>query len=243
MNQNVKLTFKIRRKFPEDFLIDRLAKYLSQISTLVGSGARLASIKRGSVSIVLDVPHHAYPEVVTRVASARRSDAPAALRASIAKLQSMCEEDRVDAEMRPTKGARILYLNGFKTGPQHTVRSARQAFTVRGRLIGLEGKDDTKHARISEFATGSEVRGEVRAADVVLQLRELLFEPVVVEFFGSAILQRDEDGVWRAEELKIDRVERLTTASPSRVFSSTREALSKSGLSVQILQQSVKAKE
>jgi hypothetical protein len=213
MNNERTLTFSLQRKFPEDFPVDRLARYLRLVSELFGSGGqvRLKSISRGSVLTRFTTEESYYPEAVLRITSSDKPDAPHALKRVRQELQEMIEDDAVDAKIANHVGAKIMFLRGYKKKKSaKAFGPIRDSYSVRGRVIGLEGKDETKHVRIAEFATNKEIRGEVRDHDLALRLKDWLFTPSVVEISGTAALKRTGDGAWHTSAFRVEQAKLLS---------------------------------
>lgn len=89
-----------------------------------------------------------------------------------------------------------------------------QRHVIRGQIIGLEGKDATKHVRIAEYGTGRELRGDFRDIQLASVLAAHLWGDVV-ELSGTARLMRHPDGIWELKTFRIDHVQELESGAPS----------------------------
>lgn len=232
MNDLPTITFVIGRKFPEDFPLERIARYLTAVAGLVGPNGkvRLSAIKRGSVKVQLQTTPEYYPELVSRLTCAPRNDAPTQIRKAYDALQTLVQDDRVDAKFKAPGGAQLLHLRGFKSGSSGMVGPIRNQHQIRGRLIGLEGKDETKHARILVHGSGEEVSGEIRDTQLYLRMRQWLFEPTTIEVAGPGSSVRNSDGLWELKSFRIDSAIELDDTKSSDVLAAIRATLRKDGL-------------
>jgi len=227
MSDDHKVLFKLNGKRPSDFTIDRLAKYLSTLGELVGSPGkvRVKKLTPGSVKIELSIDHAHYPVFVQRLTSARDTSRSAlSTRKAVETLKTMITDDQVTAEMLSGK-TKLIYLRGYQRGDGPAIGPVVQRYKVRGVINRLEGKDDTKHVGIAEFATKREVRAEFRDSLLASKLQKLLWGPVV-ELSGIARLFRHPNGDWEVKSFRIDTVEELDDAPPSSVVQKLRSIFS-----------------
>ena len=226
MNDDRTVTFKLNGKRPDDFTIDRLAQYLSVLGDLVGSPGkvRVRKLMPGSVKVELAVEYGHYPKLIDRLTSAKNpAKAPASMRRTVEQLQGMLTDDHVkNVEVLAGK-TKLFFLRGYARDSGQVVGPVIQRLAIRGQVIGLEGKDATKHVRIAEYATGREVRGEFRDADMASKLTTHLWGEVI-ELSGTARLLRNPDGTWELKAFKVDDVQPLDATKPSDFVRSLREA-------------------
>jgi hypothetical protein len=227
------VTFVLLRKHPEDFTLDRLAKYLRVLNDLAGptGRVRLKKMTPGSVTMKLATTSDYYPEFATRVSSSGRAEAGPSIRKPREDLQAMVVEDNVDARIVAPGGQSLLFLKGYRTKPTVQSGPIRQEHTVRGRVIGLEGKDETKHVRIAVYATPDEARAEVKDGQLALRLKDWLFTDVVVELSGPATFRRNGDGLWEATAFRAERAEPLSNESAADVLSMLKDSLDRANVS------------
>ncbi len=220
------VTFKLNGKRPDDFTIERLAQYLSALSELVSSPGKVKVKKMtpGSVKFELAVENNHYPKFVERLTTAKNPDrAPPTLRKVVAVLEEMVTVDNVTAEVAAGR-TKLLFLRGYTRATGQVVGPVIQRHAIRGQVIGLEGKDATKHVRIMEYGTTREVRGEFREADLADRLTKHLWKEIV-ELTGTARMLRHPDGTWEMKSFRVDGVEELENVSPSQVVHRLRDVL------------------
>lgn len=226
MNDDRKITFKLKGKRPEDFTLERLAQYISVLGRLTGAPdqVRLGRIAAGSVCCQLMVKEDHYPKLVNRLASTSDiASAPDGLKKAVEEMRFMIGEDNVTAEVRASN-TRIFSLRPDERPPGVLLGPMVQRYTIRGRIVGLEGKGSTKHARILEHGANKQISGEFRDESIATELKHHLWRDVV-ELTGTAKLIRHPDGAWELKEFRIDRVESLDASTASDVFGSLRNTL------------------
>lgn len=231
MSSDRKATFRLKGKFPEQLTIERLAQYLRQLNQLVGASekVRVSRIGRGSVLMSMQIDPDYYGEMVVRVSGATNPTfADAGAQKAAAQLQEMITADRVRSAEFVANGTPLLKLKGFTADSGESLGPFSQPYAARGRLVGLEGKDRTKHARIAEFGTDREIAGEITDNDLARKLREHLWGDVI-EFVGTGRLFRTREGLWNLRAFRIESYREVDDASPSRVVASLRLALGEPG--------------
>lgn len=226
MSDDRSVTFKLNGKRPDDFTIERLAQYLRLLGDLVSSPGkiRVKKLTPGSVKVELAVEREHYPKFVERLTSAKNPTlAASTLRKSVSDLEEMITADKVTAEVTAGR-TKLLFLRGYVSETGVTLGPVVQRHVIRGQVIGLEGKDATKHVRIAEYGTGREVRGEFRDLGLANALTKHLWKEVI-ELTGTARMLRHPDGTWEMRSFRVDGIEELEDLSPSQVVRGLQNAL------------------
>lgn len=225
MSDDRDVTFKLNGKRPDDFTIDRLAQYLRALSELVGNTekVRIKKISPGSVKVAMAIQHDYYPKFVERMTSAKNPKRATTKTSKVVdQLEQMVTDDNVTADIM-VGNTKLISIRGYSRSSGNVMGPVIQRHVVRGRIIGLEGKDDTKHVRIAEFGTGKEIHGEFRDDALGELLTKYLWKGVV-EIGGTARLFRHSDGRWELKAYRIDTMERLDESSPSQFVADLRAA-------------------
>jgi hypothetical protein len=220
------LIFKLNGKRPEELSIERLALYIKTLGELVGSSAfvRAKGVGAGSVEVSLVVKPAHYAALVERLTTAQNPKlAPTTVSTTVRELEEMITVDRVTAEVRAGR-TKLLYLRGYTRDGGQAVGPVVQRYSVRGHIIGLEGKDATKHARIAEFGSTREIHGDFRTDDVADKLHKYLWKGVV-EVSGVARWMRHADGQWELKTFRIEDAQPLSDVRPSEFLRDLREAI------------------
>lgn len=221
-----KATFKLLGGKPEDLQIERLARYLELVATLAGAPdkVRVLSLTGGSVKVALAVSRDHYPALVERVSTAQNpARATAAVTKAVHELREMITDDGMTAEFVAGR-TRLMHLRGYERASGEVVGPVLQRWSVRGQVIGLEGKDATKHVRLSEYGTRREVRGDFRSDQLARRLVDHLWQEVV-ELSGMARMYRHPDGQWELRAFHVDDVKALDPTKPSEILGDLRAAL------------------
>lgn len=220
------VAFKLNGKKPRDLQPARLAQYIKLIAELVGSPdlVRLTKISAGSVRAELAVAPQHYTDFVHRISGAKNPQkATASVSKTVHQIEEMITDDGMTAEVTAGR-TKLLQLRGYSRASGAVIGPVIQPFAVRGQLIGLGGKDDTKHARIAEAGSQREVYGEIRDDALAVALTAHLWRGAI-EVRGVARLFRHPDGRWEIRQFRIDAFQPLEAQSPSDVMSELRNAL------------------
>jgi hypothetical protein len=226
-DDDANVTFKLNGKRPDDFTIDRLAQYVRVLGELVGSPGkvRIRKILPGSVKAELAVEREYYPSFVERLATAKNPDrASAAMRRTVCELGEMIQADHVSAEIKAGQ-QKLFYLQSTKRDTGLVVGPVIQRLTVRGQIIGLEGKDQTKHVRLAEYGTKREIRGELRDMELATRLTAHLWGRVL-DLTGVARMMRHPNGIWEMKTYRVDGMQLLEDVLPGAALRGLHNALS-----------------
>ncbi len=228
------VTFTISGKQPSDFTIERLAEYMRQLSDLVGAPEkiRVQKITPGSVKVRLTVDREHFPRLANRMASATAPSASRELRRTVESMREMLSEDGVSIEMRAGR-SRIFHLRGYEREHGQVFGPIHQRYVARGQVIGLEGKDDTKHVRLLDVSTNRELRGEIREQGLAERLTGHLWKGIV-EVAGTAKLSRLAEGTWVISQFRIDTVTELEDGTLADVLQRLHDVLGKDVIEAQL---------
>lgn len=227
MDTDQHVTFTIHGKRPSDFTIERLADYLRLLADLVGAPekVRVEKITPGSVKVGLAVQHEHYPRFAGRMVGATTPSASRELRRTVESMREMLSEDGVSVDMRAGK-SRIFHLRGYEREHGQVIGPIHQRYVARGQVIGLEGKDDTKHVRLLDVSTTRELRGEIRDQTLAEQLKTYLWKGTV-EVGGFAKLCREPQGTWTVSQFRVDTVTELDSAPLTQALQRLHDVLGK----------------
>ncbi len=190
--------------------MERVARYLSLLSDLFGSPSKvhLTAATEGSAVFAVAAEAPAVPSVRERLAEARRPDGGGARAAWRALDQALADDGATGTLTEERKGGIVLPFPGV-TARADTLPAFWQPGELRGRLIELKGRDETKHGAIMS-AAGS-ARFEC-SDNLAMRLRAHLFD--FVRLSGRARWQRDGGGAWnlltfKAETFDVLRNDRI----------------------------------
>lgn len=193
--------FEIKAYSPDTIPMDRLAQYMAVFARILGNTKQVhfKTLVPGSTGVVARAQYEAIPKVTTRLFSAKHGDAPIDLLAGIEAANDMLRDDNATGEIQHGKAAQIIYFPGKEIPRPEKVGPFREPASFKGELIRLEGGDTTKHAGIKD-AEGRVWKAEM-SRDIALQMREFLFELVIVD--GIATWVRNEDGAWEVKSFQL----------------------------------------
>lgn len=227
IEHNSPIYFRLRGVKPGDLGLDRLQKYIAVIGELVGDASKvhLTAIRSGSVKLVL-VPEPAYRgEMVRRVSNAHsRGAADAKTRRAITRLHELLIEDRSPGADFLTDDTILLRLRGYTTPEGEPVGPVVKHHALRGIVVGLEGKDKSKHARVIEHATGREFPVEIGSLELAETLKPYLWTNQVIELRGPSRWMRHADGEWELKRFVVEGVEPLDAEPLGEALLRLREA-------------------
>ncbi|MBA2408512.1 MAG: hypothetical protein H0V62_01605 [Gammaproteobacteria bacterium] len=186
---------------PETFPLQRLAKYLTALSNLLGHEhlAALVRIEGGSVTPVAQIGESDEPKVKRRLMLVKdNSSAHRAYRA----IDDLLANDNASGDLIEgalTTGKKILRFPGKERYQDETVAPFWQPGTLQGRVVRVEGKDKTVHVGLldgdQEYACSLE---ESLALDLARHFHETL------RVQGKGRWLRGEDGGWELLSFKIE---------------------------------------
>ncbi|MYB19142.1 MAG: hypothetical protein F4Y16_09170 [Holophagales bacterium] len=139
----VELTFKIGAHTPETMPMDRLVRYLGNLSKVLGhrEHVHFLEVRGGSTMPVLRVDEKAYPQVVKRVELVRRGEGPADAVVALDAIEQDLEVDSAtDSELSGQLGRLLWFpktpVEGRRYGP------FRQPGTLDGVPVVVGGQQD-----------------------------------------------------------------------------------------------------
>lgn len=198
--------------------MERVARYLSLLSDLLGSTGKvhLTAATNGSAVFAVAAEAPAVPSVRERLAEARRPDGGGPRAAWRALDQALADDGATGTLTEERKGGIVVPFPGV-TARADTLPAFWQPGELRGRLIELKGRDDTKHGAVMS-AAGS-ARFECSDA-LAMRLRAHLFD--FVRLAGRGRWQRDGAGAWNLLAFKAETFDVLRNDSISDVAAKLR---------------------
>lgn len=198
--------------------MERVARYLSLLAELLGNHGKvhLTAAGEGSAVFVMAAEAPAVPGVRERLAEARRPDGGAPRAAWRALDQALADDGATATLTEERQGGIVIPFPGVAARAE-TLPAFWQPGELRGRLVELRGRDDSKHGAIVS-AAGS-ARFEC-AEDLAMRLRAHLFD--FVRLAGRARWQRDGGGAWNLLAFKAETFDVLRNDSIGDVAATMR---------------------
>ena len=195
---------------PETISMKRLGEYMARLGKLLGQEERVHFIEMrgGSTALAINIEREAVPKVKERIDNIKNAESANDAKFAEKELNDMLRSDNAVGEFRQvTEGAPIALLKfaGREIPKPERLGPFTETAVVKGELVRIEGEDNTKHAGIKD-SVGRMWSGDM-SRELAVQMREFLFELVVVE--GAARWIREEDGAWELKSFHINTCKKL----------------------------------
>jgi hypothetical protein len=204
MSDSEEFEFWIDAYSPETIAMKRLGEYMARLGRLLGQEDRVhfQKLKGGSTAIGYRVEREAVAKVAQRLEDVKSAEAANDAMYARDEINEMLRSDGAVAEIRQVvngKPVPLLRLAGREIPKPERIGPFSEPASFKGELVRIEGADQTKHASIKD-AQGRLWPGDM-TLELAVQMRELLFELVLVE--GTARWIRNEDGTWELKAFHI----------------------------------------
>lgn len=201
MNDRVEFDFRISAYTPETMPMDRLARYMGELSVLMGSAAHVhfAGLRKGSTRLLVRVEPEDAPKVSARLALAKRSDAPADLVRIVHSVNALLREDGASGWLHQG-AARIYVFPGIKEAIPKRLGPIKEAGVLDGEIVRVGGKDKTIHILLIG-PDEQEYKLWTNSRELAKSLANHLYNPVRVTGTGS--WSRSEEGKWELDSFNV----------------------------------------
>lgn len=218
---NYEYTFRIDAFTPETIPMARLARYLAELSNLVGhnQSTHFERLETGSARVVYKIDAVEAPKVEQRLARACDPDAPIDLSKAFYALDSLLAEDNAVGELSNSTGAVIIPFPGRDRPKALNFPAFRQEGSIDGQIVSIGGRDKTAHVILEDGAvTYSNIK---ITRDMARRLRVYLYEQKV-RLVGRGRWERSPDGIWKLLDFTVSSFYALDDSSLSDVLDSIR---------------------
>jgi len=202
MNHDADFALRINAYTPETIPMERLARYMLDFAGLMGSANRVhfTKVRKGSTRILARVEAEDVPKVASRLATARRPDAPAEITKYVRNINTLLREDAATATLK--QGSTNVYeFPGAKEPPSRRIGPIREAGVLEGEIVRVGGRDRTIHILLIG-PDDQEYRLVTSSRDTAKRIATHLFCPVRVT--GTGTWTRDEGGNWELENFIVE---------------------------------------
>lgn len=214
--------FRIDAYTPETLPMERLAEYLADLATMLGTpdAVHFVRLDRGSVIPVINVEPEALPKVRARIQSVKEGAAPRDALYAYQAINARLLKDNgvgtiVDVE---NEGAEIIRFPG-REAPQASYGAVRKQGTLDGEVIRVGGVNRTRVPIALQIE--DRVISYVHAKKSLAQeIGNRLYRPV--RLFGVGRWRRDPIGIWEIEDFSVDRFEPLKADGLSSALTALR---------------------
>jgi len=196
---------------PQDIPLGRLAAYMSELASFMGSEEhlRFARLETGSVGIVVNSPKKYEGVIVSRTLEAASGQPDALAARSWRKINEYLKKDNCTGKMLLSDGSKVRFPGEIE--PSYApLRSIVQRTSIQGRLVRIEGGGDV-------IKVGLETDGNLKASQI--SLNPVLATELAGHFHKNIRLDgvgkwgRDGDGNWYLENLQVTSFEELQDLS------------------------------
>ena len=205
----VEYVFSIDVFQPETMPMARLAEYMAALAKMFGHAehTHFVAVEKGSAKLRTAVDLVDAPKVEARLNGVRVGDAPKDAIAGKLALEDLLANDNAVATLTEGDTDRVVIPFIGRNRPKAlTFPPFREDTSIDGVLVKIGGKDPSAHATLQDgdvFHVGVTMRRELAR-----ELAPLLYGPTI-RMFGNGRFERQLDGVWKMNDFKVDRYERL----------------------------------
>lgn len=205
----VEYVFSIDVFQPETMPMARLAEYVAALAKMFGHAehTHFVAVEKGSAKLRTAVDLVDAPKVEARLNGVRIGDAPKDAIAGKLALEDLLANDNAVATLTEGDTDRVVIPFIGRNRPKAlTFPPFREDTSIDGVLVKIGGKDPSAHATLQDgdvFHVGVTMRRELAR-----ELAPLLYGPTI-RMFGNGRFERQLDGVWKMNDFKVDRYERL----------------------------------
>lgn len=222
MTDFAQYTFKILDLSPATVPMARLMRYGSELAKLLGSPDKvhLGGVESGSVIFKINADVDAKPVISPRLRNLRTGESPTEALKAMEALNRMLWEDGTSADLG-LPGGELIRFSG-RSASEIEIGAIRQATTIQGRLIRLEGSKDKVSIGIED--QGGLAGGRITAPAALAQEMSSHFQRLI-RVSGSGRWRRDDAGRWCLEALDISTFDPLTDEPLQDVLARARAFL------------------
>ncbi|MFW5833691.1 MAG: hypothetical protein ACOCYE_06300 [Pseudomonadota bacterium] len=188
----------------------RLAEYMADLALLLGEQKHVHfdHLDAGSLVLVQNIEHIAYPKVMRRVDEVRAGGGPSVARKAFNSIDRRLALDNATATLGDEAGGKILAFPGRDRIQPIVYNSFRQQGSLDGVLMRIGGKDRSVHAKLIDRTQEWNVE---MTREMARRMRAYLFEQPL-RVYGAGRWRRDPDEGWVLEQFTVTDFEVLDDA-------------------------------
>lgn len=197
MENRYNFSFRMDALTPEKLPMGRLAKYMANLSQLLGAKkyVHAVGIEDGSVKLAIKIDELYTERAIQRVLDVGQGEGSRQAVSAFEKINEHLYEDGSEGQLSDSNGAKILYFPGHYRPVQVGIGPFEQEDSLDGIIISVGEK--TTRAKIPVWLqSGDDKILCFTKLDVAKKLARYLFEREL-RIFGTAKRFRDTEGRWR----------------------------------------------
>jgi hypothetical protein len=198
-------TFRIDAFTPDTLPMARLAEYLAALAKLLGhqEHTHFVRVEPGSARLVHKVDAVDVPKVESRLHNIRAGDAPRDALVARQALEDLLANDNALGSLFESETGRVVVPFVGRDRPKViTFPPFREDTTIQGQIVNIGGRDATAHATLQD-GDAFHVNVSMKR-DLAREMAKLLYGPTV-RLHGNGRFERQNDGVWKMLDFKVDR--------------------------------------
>lgn len=208
----VEFRFEIKAYSPQTMPLDRLARYLDHLATILGEAksVHLDRIEGGSTVPILRVDWESVPKVKKRANDVRNNEGPAEARAAKKALEKDLAEDNAEyGDLIDQHGGRVIRFPGRDRNEEPEYGPFNQHGTLDGVPIVVGGENDPVPVHLQDRG---EIHNCLASRQTAKDISRFLFTaPLRVSGIGKWV--RTPDGVWTMRRFTIQTFQELRAGS------------------------------
>jgi len=203
MDSKREIRFEIDVFKPNTLPMARLAEYLSDLAKLYGheSEVHFDRLEEGSVKAIAYVDEPAHSHVRARIASVGTGLGPDDAMKAYNAIDRKLAADKATGKIVDVASGNVIKFPGRERPQPIHYGTFTETLTLQGKLISLQGADDTKHAQL-EDGDRKYTRLQSRNLELMERLKHHLWGNV--RLHGRGRFERLEDGTWDMKAFNID---------------------------------------
>lgn len=211
--------FRIDAFTPETIPMARLAEYMTDLATLLGSQEHVhfLGVEPGSLQIRHEVEHEAIPKVKERLHGIRTRNAPEDAIKAYSNLDKKLAEDNAKASIETANG-KVMEFPGRERTQLNAYGPVTEPGTFDGILIRVGGRDETVPVYLRE---GDVIHKCSSSREMAKRLAPY-YDGKMLRVHGTGKWNRDEFGNWVMEKFNITDFTPLDESSLTDVVSGLR---------------------
>lgn len=214
------IIFRIANVTPERLSSAKLAQYLADLATLLGSQDHLhfSRVGKGSASLIHYADPSAIPRMRRRVDSIPNVGGEDDARTAYARINSRLAEDEANGYLK-IGNVKVLKFRGRQEEPQRIFGRIVQDEYLDGQLVRVGGLDETVPVHLREadrapYFCSTDI-------ETAKSLGPYLYGQTI-RVFGTAHWIREGNGNWKLERFQVHRFKPLNDASLAEAVNELR---------------------
>ena len=202
MMDDSEFDFRIAAYSPDTIPMERLARYLTELATLMGNAPHVhfKGLRKGSTVVRAVVEQEDIPKVQARLQLVGRPDAPPDVVKCIKAINGLLREDNARGTLKHVRTAQIIKFPGAEEALPARIGPIKEAGVLDGEIVRVGGKDRTIHIQLIG-PDGQEYKLVTTSRDIAKQIAQHLY--MLVRVSGTGTWYRNEEGDWELESFAI----------------------------------------